>query len=247
MRALAQADYLVLWESGQELHPIDQGLLAVQAAFPETRAESVADWPLGRRNRALARLYCACFGPKVAGWTRCRQCGERLEFAADGQAMAQGDLEDSAVVVSESGHSFRLPTSRDLAQIAAAADAGAAAAQLLNLCRFSGEADVGDTESAIDAVQTLAWSDEEIERIGDRFAEADPLAEILLNFDCPACKQNFAEPLDLASFFWSALDARVRRLLADVHALASAYGWSEAEILALSSRRRNYYLKQVLA
>jgi hypothetical protein len=86
-----------------------------------------------------------------------------------------------------------------------------------------------------------------MERIGDRLAEADPLAEILLNFDCPACKENFAEPLDLASFFWSALDARVRRLLADVHALASAYGWSEAEILALSSQRRNFYLKQVLA
>jgi hypothetical protein len=240
MRALTQADCLVLWESGQGLHPIDQGLLAVNAVFPETRDESVADWPLGRRNRALVQLYCANFGSKLRGWTSCRQCGEKLEFAADGKTMAQTVLDDSAAVVSESGHSFRLPTSRDLARIAAASEVNAAVPQLLNLCLVSQEA-------SGDAARSVEWSEEELERIGNRLAQADPLAEILLDFECPVCKESFTEALDLASFIWSELESRVRRLLFDVHTLASAYGWGEAEILSLSQHRRNFYLKQVQA
>jgi hypothetical protein len=53
MRALTHADFLSLWEKGRGLHPLDQGLLAIHAAFPEAR-ETVADWPLGQRNRATA-------------------------------------------------------------------------------------------------------------------------------------------------------------------------------------------------
>lgn len=243
MRALNQADCLALWESGQELHPIDQGLLTVQAAFPETRGESVADWPLGRRNRALAQLYCATFGATLTGWTSCRQCGEKLEFAADGRAMAQTVLDERETVVSVSGRSFRLPTSRDLAHIATQAEVGDAAPQLLNLCLVSREAKNG----LEDAAQAMAWSEAELELIGSRLAQADPLAEILLDFKCPVCQESFEEALDLASFFWSELEGRARRLLFDVHTLASAYGWSEAEILALSQPRRNFYLRQVQA
>jgi len=39
----------------------------------------------------------------------------------------------------------------------------------------------------------------------------------------------------------------VRRLLVEVHALASAYGWSEQEILSLSDARRRLYLEMVQA
>ena len=243
MRALNQVDCLALWESGQELHPIDQGLLAVQAAFPETRGESVADWPLGRRNRALAQLYFATFGTKLSGWTSCRQCGEKLEFAADGRAMAQTALGERDTIVPVSGRSFRLPTSRDLARIAVQAEAGDAAALLLNLCLVAQEA----PEGSVNEESSTAWSEEELELIGSRLAQADPLAEIMLDFQCPVCQESFEESLDLASFFWSELEGRARRLLFDVHILASAYGWSEAEILALSQTRRNFYLKQVQA
>ena len=75
--------------------------------------------------------------------------------------------------------------------------------------------------------------------------QADPLAEILLDFDCPACGASFQEGLELASFVWAELEARARRLLMDVHTLASAYGWGEAEILALSAARREFYLEMV--
>jgi hypothetical protein len=39
------------------------------------------------------------------------------------------------------------------------------------------------------------------------------------------------------------MDARARALLAEVHSLARAYGWTEPEILALSPQRRAAYLE----
>src|SRR5260370_34989765 len=88
MRNLTQADFLELWETGRSLHPLDQGVLAVVAAFPEVK-ESVADWPLGRRNRALAELRCAAFGGSLRGWTACQTGGGKLEFDWAGRALAE--------------------------------------------------------------------------------------------------------------------------------------------------------------
>ena len=42
-------------------------------------------------------------------------------------------------------------------------------------------------------------------------------------------------------------EARARALLAAVHTLARAYGWSEPDVLALSEQRRAAYLEMVTA
>jgi len=76
-------------------------------------------------------------------------------------------------------------------------------------------------------------------------AAADPLAEIRLTFDCPVCGDAFEDDLDLPTFLWAEMAARAKRLLSEVHLLASAYGWSEAEILGLSPVRREFYLGMV--
>jgi hypothetical protein len=55
------------------------------------------------------------------------------------------------------------------------------------------------------------------------------------------------ESLDPVTFFWSELQATARRILLQVHTLASAYGWSEREILGLSDTRRSLYLQMVNA
>ncbi len=120
-----------------------------------------------------------------------------------------------------------------MARIASAAEGTDAARTLLNLCLVAGD--------------TTAWGEEEVEAAGERLAAADPLAEVRLDFKCPACGETFAESLDLATFLWSELEARAERLLLDVHLLAREYGWSEAEVLALSPVRRNFYLEMVEA
>jgi len=236
MRPLTPADCLALWEFGRALHPIDQGVLAVQTAFPEMGADTVADWPLGQLNRALAELHCTCFGACVRGWTTCRQCAEKLEFEVDGRTLTSMHGPDVAPSVTLGDAVFRLPTSRDLAYVAAQPITSHPASLLLERCSVSPE-----------STKSIEFSEAEVDELGRRLALADPLAEILLQFDCPTCSDSFQEPLELASFVWSELEAGARRLLLDVHTLALTYGWSEADILAMSPARRHLYLEMVSA
>jgi hypothetical protein len=74
-------------------------------------------------------------------------------------------------------------------------------------------------------------------------AAADPLAEVLAEVACPACGTGFVADLDVAEFVWSVLRARVWSLLREVAALARAFGWTEADVVALGDRRRAAYLE----
>ena len=244
MHALSNADFLSLWERGRRLHPLDQGLLAIHASFPELSGESVADWPLGRRNRALVELRCFHFGSALQCWTSCPQCGEKLELNMDARELIQQSPEAQASnpqpvkTVTVRGQTFRLPTSRDLARVASEMTSGQddAAVRLLEVCR------VHESES-----REQNWSNQDVEEIGERMAAADPLAEIVLAFPCPVCSNTCNEVLDLPSFLWTEMEAEVRRLFFEIHTLASAYGWTEGEILKLSDARRRLYLEMVQA
>jgi len=234
MRALTQAELLALWEAGRSLGPLDRGVLAARAASPG--AENTADWPLGRRNRALAQLHCALFGGVLRGWTGCHGCGEQLEFAFDAHSVAEAEPEPpERRVVTVGKWLFRLPTSRDLAVALAEKSEPGATRRLLNACWTGPESAGAD------------WGEEDLQAIEERLAEADPLAEIRLHFDCPSCSASFDETLDLGDFVWAEIEREARRILQDVHLLASAYGWSESEILSLGPARRSVYLEMVLA
>ena len=78
-----------------------------------------------------------------------------------------------------------------------------------------------------------------------RMAQADPQANIQLALGCPACGHSWLALFDIVGFFWREIDTWARRVLRDIHTLALAYGWSEAEILALSPWRRQFYLEMV--
>jgi hypothetical protein len=233
MRALSHSDCLDIWERGSCLHSLDRALLALSAALARTPGDSLADWPLGRRNRALAELRCACFGPRLRGWLACSRCGEKLEFEMDGRALAGEEVEggqDTSETIRVRGHSFRLPTSRDLARVARETDARSAAIRLMDGCR-------------LEAGESPGWSDEDLEEVGGRMALADPLAEIRVTLHCPACGHGSDETLDIAAFLWTEIEGRAKRLLFEIHTLASAYGWTEREILSLSDSRRALYLE----
>ncbi|MGM7667153.1 hypothetical protein [Microbacterium sp. A93] len=60
---------------------------------------------------------------------------------------------------------------------------------------------------------------------------------------CPDCEAVFDATLDVAALSWERISTEAPRLLADVAVLASAFGWSEAEILGLSAHRRTAYLQ----
>jgi hypothetical protein len=233
MQALTPAKLLALWEAGKPLDPLDRGVLAAHATTPGS--ENHADWPIGRRNRALAQLHCAAFGGVLRGWTRCGGCGEQLEFAFDSHSVADAKAEpEEQGLVNWGTWRFRLPTSRDLAAAAQEQSEPLATRRLMSACLVGGEP------------AREAWSEDDVKAIEERLAAADPLAELRLHFDCPACSASFDESLDLCRFVWAAIDSRAKRILREVHVLASAYGWSEGQILALSPSRRSAYLQMVL-
>ena len=74
-------------------------------------------------------------------------------------------------------------------------------------------------------------------------AEADPQADLSLQFTCPDCHQQWEPVFDMARFVWQELHAWALRLLRDIDTLASSYHWSETDILAMSPRRRQAYLE----
>jgi hypothetical protein len=236
MRALSPATCLALWEQGKGLHPLDRGLLAIAFASTDADGETAADWPLGRRNRVLVELRRTCFGPSLTGWTACEGCSEKLEFHVDASAIVAGDAPSADARVHCRGRVLRLPTSRDLASIVGVNDAALAAIRLVERCTVSTGDEPGKARSP---------TAEEIDAIGEVLAATDPLAEIQLHFDCPGCGASFDRALDVEDFVWAEVEGRAKRLLRDVHALASAYGWSEDEILSLSPARRAFYREMV--
>jgi hypothetical protein len=231
---MTEPEMLALWEAGQGLAPLDRGVLAARASTKNAE-DNAADWPLGRRNHALAQLYCVHFGGVLHGITRCRECGEQLEFDFDARKVAEAQSRESDRRVAVGKWLFRLPTSRILAVAAGEENERTATRRLLSECWVGPEPFSED------------WTEEDMHEIEAGLAEADPFAEIQLHFDCPVCSASFDESLDLGTFVWAEIENSALRTLQAIHALASAYGWSESEILALSPARRAAYLEMVLA
>jgi hypothetical protein len=81
--------------------------------------------------------------------------------------------------------------------------------------------------------------------IAQRLAEADAGAEMQLALACPNCRHAWQTPFDIVSYLWAEIEAWARRLLDEVHVLASAYSWPEREILGLTPWRRRAYLELI--
>jgi hypothetical protein len=235
MRSLSNFDLITLWERGSSMHVFDRALLALSMAFPEA-SPRIADWALGRRNQALLELHCSLFGTALQAWSVCAGCGEKMEFTIHANAFLQQNTcnirEEPAISVN--GHNFRLPTSRDLAVLAQLTDTDAGALKLMELCSVNS----GNGER---------WTQAEIDQAGEMMAAADPLAEIRVALSCPACSHDTVETVEVTSFLWSEIEGGAKRLLWDVHAIASAYGWTESEVLALSPARRARYAEMAQA
>ena len=237
MRALSSAELLDAWERAAALPPVQRAVALLAAGYrdsssEETSPEALADWSVGRRDAGLLRLRERTFGPRLAAVADCPGCGERLELAFDAEEIrAEPGAGDGELSLSQGGWElrFRLPTSRDLAAVAEAEDGRQA---LLRRCLIA-------------APPAEELPDELVAAIEERMAEADPQARVLLDLSCPACNRRWQAPFDIDAYFWSELDAWARRTLCEVHALASAYGWSEAEILGMSAPRRHLYLGMV--
>ncbi|MBC8737674.1 phage baseplate protein [Paraburkholderia sp. UCT31] len=227
------------WDRGHML-PADAWalwLLGKALAQEGRSADDLCYWPVGVRDRELLRLREAQFGARLEGLAGCPRCGADAEFelpadaliaAPSGIGAAQFDIEGLRV-------ECRPVNTDDLLAIDAGADVESVADALFDRCVVvTGQDGVRLCAGSVPSAVRVA--------VNDYLERADPQADLRLHIQCPACGHEWQAGFDIVSFLWKEVSDRVRRLLGEVHELASAYGWSEAEILALRPSRRQYYL-----
>jgi uncharacterized protein (UPF0212 family) len=239
LRALSAAELLDAWDRGLKLTPGQRALALLGAASPARSPETLAQLSIGERDAHLLTLREWTFGPRLAGAAGCPLCGEPLEFVFDVADVRQQPGSAPTELVMTSGEfvvQYRLPNSGDLAAITDCSDVTAAREVLVQRCIAA--AQLQGAPCAVDRLSAGV-----VDAVAEHMSRADPQADVELALTCPACGHQWQSIFDIAAFFWDEVHAWARRTLREVHALASAYGWREADVLALSPRRRQLYLE----
>ncbi len=242
MRPLSPSQMLAVWERSLEEVPLERALTLLQAATPECDRQTLAALSIGQRDSRLLTLREWAFGSEISACTFCPQCRQALEFTFQVDDLLQrGKSEMAEVPYSLAGYEVLLRPVNTLDLVnCLGLDMSAIQRRLFGSCLLaarSGEATISHDqvpdEVALPALENVT--------------RADAQADLYIETSCPNCDHSFRETFDIVSFFWSEIDAWVRRILREVHALASAYGWKENDILALTPLRRRLYLEMVSA
>ncbi|TAL02276.1 MAG: hypothetical protein EPO07_07530 [Verrucomicrobia bacterium] len=242
MRGLNSAEVLWVWERGSRETPARRALTILAPVCTEATRQSLARLTLGERDARLLELRERTFGPRLSSVVRCPACDQEVQADFEtkdvrvrhGAIKLSGEWRQGGIVAR-----LRLPDGDDLEAAGRAADAGTARRELIARCILEARAVAGGV------VALAALPEEFITAAAARISAADPQANIELALRCPECAHAWSELFDIADFFWTELQAYAHRLLREVHELAAAHGWSEAEVLALTPARRAAYLELV--
>ncbi len=233
---------LELWEKGLKQPLAYRALTLLAAALPDKSFKQLAALPIGKRNIQLMELRQHLFGSELASIVNCTACDEMLELNITLNDLLQELVTDVPVTnlhkhIKDYEVSFRLPNSLDLLNLPSE-DLSLGQHHLLKRCVI--QAKHKDKE-----VTAANLPNEVVEALGHSMSEADPQALIQINMSCPNCQHNWITSLDIASYLWTEIEQWAKRLLQEVHRLASVYHWSEADIVNMSPWRRQAYLELI--
>jgi hypothetical protein len=221
---------LAAWERGIGEEPLSRAVTLLAAATGDSPAEA-AEFDVGSRDAVLLDLLRGPAGSPIWGTASCSGCGQRLDVPVDLDALPRSRIAEPGAVyeIEVAGRvvRFRLPTTADLMALTGPADH--ARAVLLRRCLVD---DTALTDRVADAVEQAVDS-------------ISPGTAVEVTATCPGCGATTRAGLDLPLLVWTEVQAQALALLAEVHALAAAYGWTEPEVLALSPVRRAAYLELV--
>lgn len=234
---------LALWESAYSQAPVARMQTLIAAMMPEASSAKLAQLQLGQCNHALLQLREQLMGVELISVTPCPNCQEAVEVRLNTKSLYQTNA-DSLInleipfAIADYEGVFRPLTLADLAAVKVENDLSSTRQQLLQGCLLSltqAGKSVGIEQLPSVVMQALEQA----------YLDADPLAEIRLKLACPTCEQQWLVGLDIAAFLWQELEQQAHKVFNEIHILASAYGWPEADILALSSARRKFYLARI--
>lgn len=231
---------VALWERCGDLHPQERALHLLLAGPEPAELGALARLPIGERDRRLLALLRDWVGDAITALDLCPGCGERVELQLSVAALLDQAPPPGPTLLSLDDLTvrFRPLNTEDLLALRGLREV-ARGAELLRR-RVVVEARRGE-----EAVVADALSAEEQEALSLALEAADPLSEIQLEAACPACERRWFTLLEPVEHLWAQLSREARQALHEVHALASAYGWTEDQVLALSPQRRRWYVERV--
>jgi hypothetical protein len=235
-------ELLEAWEHGLSRSPTHRAVTLLASASPGTPLDDIARLPTGTRDLGLLRLRSELFGDWVEAICSCPACGEQLDACFDARELLPEETAAAAgppaptrqLSLRGNQVTVRAPNSLDLLAVAGVPDIPAARRALLRRCLGPLPAEFADT-----------MPDDLVDEVVTQIAALDPRAWVELDLTCAACGHAWPAVFDIASFLWAEITAWAHRTLRDIHALARAYGWPEADILAMSPLRRQCYLEMV--
>ncbi len=194
--------------------------------YPATR-DLVRELPIGDRDYLAMTVGRMGFGRRVEMVLNCNACVEKMDddFDLDAVPVVERPQQAEYVLHADDGGEvrFRLPRGADQ-------EAAASAAALLDRCLVGASAGRTLSDAARDAL------DQEIERVS-------PQVQAVVDAACPECGSIAAIRFDPAVMLFSQAYRRQRRFEHGVHLLSFHYHWPLREILALSTARRERYLR----
>jgi hypothetical protein len=232
MATLTAADWLVIWDMAEQESALDRSHRIAAAAYPDD--DVAADTP-GRRNKRLLSVLLQLGNRRIACVTTCSNCETLLDLDLDAVEISDlyRDPPDTVCVEHQGAQfRFRLPSLRDFAAVVDNPTGEGPLVLLARRCLVN-----GDTAQVTDPLL--------IEALSIEYDRADPLGHVSIELQCPQCAGRNTPAIDVGALLWNEIDVMATVLMRDVHMLASAYGWRENDILAMSTQRRRRYVAMV--
>ena len=240
MRGLSGELLLTALDLGAHETYLGRILTMLALAHPETSREQLATWSLQDITIELLTLRTLSFGPELSGYLACPHCSARLEFTLPVPPLIESIRRSTTAsgercTIGGTDFTMRTVTLADLLDASAIADLGSARKLLLASCI---------SEAHTEKIIHEALEEPDFMRSALRaFEDFQSGSEVVIELHCAECAKAHPVDLDLGRFVWAEVRHAANRLLREVHELATAYGWQEANIIGMSPNRRNAYLE----
>jgi hypothetical protein len=213
---------------------------AVLRGCVESPPERLDAATLDSRARALLQVVRETQGDRLIWKARCanEDCGHEMELELSvSQLLSTPEPAEHFSCSAEPGCELelRLPTGRDQIEWRESdADEEGVDLRMASLLvnRVNGQ------PPGSDWTLPQAW----LPAIDAAFRQHDVLTAMELQVSCPWCEKESALEPDVEALALSHLAVEQKRVLEEIHQLASVYHWTEAEVVALPPRRRAFYI-----
>jgi hypothetical protein len=237
MESLTAANVVRLWEEAADELPAARSLTLLAEVSPALPVEELA---IGEVDRGLLELWELTFGPHLDAFVECPSCREPLELTLDARELLAAEAPTADVItVSDGAWTIELRPLRSGDLVAVGGLSREEARRVLLLASVIALRREGEEAEPCELPEHL------VERVTAALETCDPLAEVRIDLLCPACHHAWSALFDAGTFLWAEVGLEAERILGEVHALASAYGWRERDVLALSPTRRQFYLEAI--